>query len=56
MKVMFGCLKSFVLPNDGADRRKPCVKQNTKIKNLLSLKQEMAELKALIKNTNQPVK
>jgi hypothetical protein len=31
-------------------------KQNDQIKDLLSLKQEMAELKALIKNSTQPVK
>ena len=38
------------------EQEKTIQKQNDQIKDLLSLKQEIAELKTLIKNTNQPVK
>jgi hypothetical protein len=38
------------------EQEKTIQKQNDQISDLLSLKQEMAELKALIKNNNQPVK
>jgi hypothetical protein len=38
------------------EQEKTIQKQHDQIKDLLSLKQEMAELKALIKNTTQPVK
>jgi uncharacterized coiled-coil protein SlyX len=38
------------------EQEKTIQKQNDQIRDLLSLKQEMAELKTLIKNNNQPVK